>query len=322
MAMRAIRPNATNRENGAGVMGQVVPRFRIDRSTDRWARIGRAVVVTFLAIGVAAYSQASDRRAALDQPASQFAKVNGVRLHYLDWGGKGEVILFLTSLGGSAEDFQPLAISLTDRFHVLALTRRGQGESAKPDTGYDTSQLAEDIRAFLDQRKIKRATLAGYSIAGNELTEFARLYPRRVAKLVYLDAAYDLPQNAELGRRAQLNLPPLPGADKATLELIARSNEYHPDYRSIQAPALGVFVTYDEPPKSTLWDEATRVKLLAWWHDYGKAYRREQIERFEKDMKKAKVVELHNTTHGGFLFEKEQQTILIREMRKFLLGRR
>jgi hypothetical protein len=39
-------------------------------------------------------------------------------------------------------------------------------------------------------------------------------------------------------------------------------------------------------------------------------------------MKKGRVVELHNTTHGGFLFEKEQQTILIREIRKFLLGGR
>lgn len=280
------------------------------------------MVVAFLAVGVAAYAQASDRRTAPDRPASQFVTVNGIRLHYLDWGGTGEVVLFLTSLGGTAEDFHPLAVGLTDRFHVLGLTRRGQGESAKPDTGYDTARLVEDIRAFLDERKIKRATLAGYSIAGNELTEFAKHYPRRVARLVYLDAAYDLAQNAELGRRAQLNLPPLPGADKATLELIARSIEYHPDYKSIQAPALGVFVTYDEPPKSALWDEATKAKLLAWWHDYGKAYRREQIERFEKEMKKGRVVELHNTTHGGFLFEKEQQTILIREIRKFLLGGR
>ena len=305
-------------EMRASVSGHVDGRFRIGGSTDRRARIGRAVVA-FLAIGVAANAQAPDHGTQRDRPVSQFAMVNGVRLHYLDWGGKGEVVLFLTSLGGTAEDFHPLAVGLTDRFQVLGLTRRGQGESGRPDTGYDTTQLVEDVRAFLDQRKVKHATLAGYSIAGNELTEFARLYPRRCAKLVYLDAAYDLAQNAEPGRKARLNLPPLPGADKATLELIARSNEYHPDYTGIEAPALGVFVTYDEPPKSALWDEATKAKLLAWWDDYGKAYRREQIERFERDMKKATVVELHNTTHGGFLFEKEQQTILNREIRKFLL---
>jgi pimeloyl-ACP methyl ester carboxylesterase len=276
-------------------------------------------MVAFLTIGTAAHAQAVRDKGTSERPPSRFATVNGVKLHYLDWGGKGEALLFLTSLGGTAGDFQPLAVRFTDHFHVLGLTRRGQGESAKPDTGYDTYQLVEDIKAFLDLEKLKRVTLVGYSVAGNELTEFAALYPRRVVKLVYLDAAYDLPENAELGRRAQLNLPPLPGADKVTLELIARSEEYHPDYTRIRAPALGFFVTYDEPPKSPLWDEATRAKLVAWWYDYGKAYRREQIERFEKDMKEGKVVELHNTTHGSFVFDKEQQKILIREMRTFLL---
>lgn len=280
------------------------------------------MVVALLTMCATAFAQSASDSIPPRRPISQFADVNGVKLQYLDWGGTGEVLMFLTSLGGTAGDFQPLAVRLTDQFHVLGLTRRGQGESEKPDTGYDTSQLVEDIRAFMDHRKIERATLAGYSIAGNELTEFATRYPQRVVKLIYLDAAYNLPENAELGRKAQLNLPPLPGADKSTLELIARSNEYSPDYKPIQAPALGVFVTYGEPPKSSLWDEATRVRLLAWWHDYGKAYRRKQIERFAKDMRNGRVLELHNTTHGGFLFDKVQQEILIREMRKFLLSDR
>jgi pimeloyl-ACP methyl ester carboxylesterase len=46
--------------------------------------------------------------------------------------------------------------------------------------------LVDDIKAFLDLMHIKRATLVGYSLAGNELTGFASLYPRRVVKLVYL----------------------------------------------------------------------------------------------------------------------------------------
>ena len=223
------------------------------------------ILLTALATAASAQPTPDDRK-----PEPRFATVNGIKLHYLDWGGTGAALLFLTSLGGSAGDFQPLAINFTGHFHVLGLTRRGQGQSDKPDTGYGTSQLVDDIRAFLDLMHIKRATLVGFSLAGNELTEFASLYPRRVVKLVYLDAAYDLAENAELGRKAQLNLPPVPGSDKATLELIARSNEYHPDYTRIRAPALGFFVTYDKPPQSSLWDEATKAKLLAWWYDYGK----------------------------------------------------
>jgi hypothetical protein len=67
-------------------------------------------------------------------------------------------------------------------------------------------------------------------------------------------------------------------------------------------------------------DEATQKKLLAFWSDYGRAYRREQIERFRTGMKWATVVELHNTTHAGFVFDEKQQAMLIRKMRKFLIS--
>jgi hypothetical protein len=60
------------------------------------------------------------------------------------------------------------------------------------------------------------------------------------------------------------------------------------------------------------------AKLLRFWHDYGRAYRREQIDQFKRDIREGRVVELHNTTHGGFVFDKEQQQELIHEMRTFL----
>ncbi len=50
-----------------------------------------------------------------------FVHVNGVKLHYLDWGGKGETILFLTGALCTAHDFDNLASKFTDRFHVLGV---------------------------------------------------------------------------------------------------------------------------------------------------------------------------------------------------------
>lgn len=251
-------------------------------------------------------------------PPAQFVSANGVRLHYLNWGGRNsETILFLTSLGGTADDFHPLAIGLTDRYRVLGLTRRGQGQSEKPAHGaYDNSTLVEDIQAFLDVLNIERVTLVGYSLAGNELTEFAIRYPKRLRKLVYLDAAYDLPRNKELGRKG--DIPPWQFDDPVSAELVARSNEYRPDYRQIRAPALGVFVTYDEPPQAPRLDAALQAKLLQWWFDYGRAYRREQIEKFRSEMKRHRVLELHGTTHAGFVFDPKQQRILIAALRRFL----
>jgi pimeloyl-ACP methyl ester carboxylesterase len=141
------------------------------------------------------------------------AAVNGIKLQYLDWGGKGKTLLFLTGLGDTAHIFDDIAPKFTDHFRVLGLTRRGQGKSDKPEVGYDTNTLVEDIRQFLDAMNIKRVILAGHSLAGNEMTRFAELYPDQVDKLVYLDAAYNREGAAELLAHA----PPLPQPSKEEL---------------------------------------------------------------------------------------------------------
>jgi pimeloyl-ACP methyl ester carboxylesterase len=122
---------------------------------------------------------------------SDFINVNGVRLHYLDWGRSGDVILFLAGMGCNAHIFDNLAPRFADNFHVMALTRRGHGESDQPETGYDINTLTDDIRQFMDATGIEKAILVGHSLAHIELSHFTALYPERVLKLVFLDAAYD-----------------------------------------------------------------------------------------------------------------------------------
>jgi pimeloyl-ACP methyl ester carboxylesterase len=147
-----------------------------------------------------------------------FVSVNGIKLHYLDWGGKGRVLLFLAGVGNSAHIFDDIAPKFRDRFKVLALTRRGHGQSDKPTTGYDLATLTEDIRGFLDQLHISRATLIGHSFAGDELTSFATLYPDRVDKLVYLDAAYDRADlNTEAFSKNPFPSPPPSKEERASI---------------------------------------------------------------------------------------------------------
>jgi pimeloyl-ACP methyl ester carboxylesterase len=127
----------------------------------------------------------------LSNRKSSYANINGIRLHYLDWGGEGPTLIFLTGMGSSAYIFDQFAPRFTDRFRVLGLTRRGQGDSDYPETGYDADTLTEDIRQFMDYLNVEKAVLAGHSLAGVELTHFAATYPSRVEKLIYLDALDD-----------------------------------------------------------------------------------------------------------------------------------
>lgn len=133
----------------------------------------------------------------MDHPLhkSDFVFVNAIRLHYLDWEGDGPALVFLPGMGGTAHIFDRLAPRFSSRsggrFRVLALTRRGHGESDYPSTGYDVETLTEDLRLFLDALGILQVHLVGHSFANVELTHFAALYPQRTLSLVFLDAAID-----------------------------------------------------------------------------------------------------------------------------------
>ena len=122
---------------------------------------------------------------------SDFVKVNGINLHYLDWGGNETVLLFLAGMGSSAYIFNEFAPRFADKFHVMALTRRGHGDSDYPIKGYDVETLTDDVRQFMDALEIDKVILVGHSMANIEMCHFAALYPERILKLVFLDAAMD-----------------------------------------------------------------------------------------------------------------------------------
>ena len=115
----------------------------------------------------------------------------GVKLHFLDFGGTGSPVVLLAGAGNSAWVYSDFGRELAKKHRVLALTRRGHGESEQPKSGYTIELMGDDLLAFLDTHKIDRATLIGHSLAGEEMTRFAKRHPDRVAALVYLDAAFD-----------------------------------------------------------------------------------------------------------------------------------
>lgn len=150
-------------------------------------------VVASLALMIAGYHHSAQASTSVSshKPTSDFVSSNGVRLHYLDFGGTGPTLIFLAGMGDTGHIFEDLALQFTTQFHVLAITRRGYGESEKPSSGYDTDTLVADLKGFMDALGIKRASFVGHSIAGGEMTRLAGLYPARVDRLVYLDAAYN-----------------------------------------------------------------------------------------------------------------------------------
>jgi pimeloyl-ACP methyl ester carboxylesterase len=132
------------------------------------------------------------------EPKSDFVNVNGVNLHYLDWGGSGEAILFIGGIGVNAHAFYSLASYFVMDFRVIAFSRRCHGLSDVVDHGFDLETRVDDIAKFLNYLDIKKATLVGHSMAGQEITHFASIYPDKTKKLIYLDAVFDNTLRAEI----------------------------------------------------------------------------------------------------------------------------
>jgi non-heme chloroperoxidase len=137
----------------------------------------------------------------------------GVQLEVLDFGGQGSPILLLAGLGATAHSYDELAPMLARKHRVFALTRRGTGYSSRPDYGFDTPGLAQDVLRVMDALKLESVLLVGHSIAGEELTWLGGHHPERFNGLVYLDAAFDRSGNAVMKSRQSVlsrSLPPEP----------------------------------------------------------------------------------------------------------------
>jgi pimeloyl-ACP methyl ester carboxylesterase len=192
-----------------------------------------------------------------------------------------------------------VAPHFTDRFHVLGLSRRGQGASEAPPAGYDTNSLADEIRAFLDAMHVDRVDLIGHSIAGSEMTRFAERYPKRVRHLVYLDAAYDMADGYEAAKQAKLPMPSR--ADSPIDKINAEARRTHLDYKKIQAPALAFYALYKTPDDPAGIVPSKRPHDARTFPIVELGYKRDQVRIFRRDMKRGQVVEYFDSDHFFFV---------------------
>jgi pimeloyl-ACP methyl ester carboxylesterase len=121
--------------------------------------------------------------------SSQFLKINGLKLHYLDFGnGDKPPLVCIHGLSGNAHSFDGLAPYLEQRWRMIALDVRGRGDSEWGPSGeYNATVYVNDLVGILDALKFERVTLIGTSMGGIISMMFAGGYPNRVERLVLND---------------------------------------------------------------------------------------------------------------------------------------
>src|ERR1700756_4102510 len=127
------------------------------------------------------------------QPASKFVTVNGLSLHYREWGKAGmPVVVCVHGYTSSAQAFNALARHLQDRYRILALDVRGHGESAwSPTGGYRYADQAGDLAAFVRQVGLDKFVLIGPSMGGIIAMAYAVEHAERLRGLVINDIGPD-----------------------------------------------------------------------------------------------------------------------------------
>jgi pimeloyl-ACP methyl ester carboxylesterase len=119
--------------------------------------------------------------------ASRFAKLDDVRVHYLDQGKGSEALLFVHGWTCSAAFWKPQTAYFAGRTRVIAIDLPGHGESDKPKTAYSMDLFARSIDAVMRDAGVTRAVLVGHSMGTPVIRQFYRRYPDKTIALVIVD---------------------------------------------------------------------------------------------------------------------------------------
>ncbi len=159
------------------------------------------------------------------------AKVNGITLHYLDWGldrGPADAppVVLLHGITGHARVWDHLAERLAPRHRVLVLDQRGHGDSdPAPDDDYRVGTMADDVAAFVGSLRLDRFTLLGHSMGGRIAIKYAADHAARLERLVIVDIGPDINlAGLQRVRDMMANAPERIESEEWAVEYIRRAN--------------------------------------------------------------------------------------------------
>ncbi len=125
-------------------------------------------------------------------------RANGIRQHYLRFGGTGPAIVIVPGISTTAAQWAFIAERLCGRRDVYVLDVRGRGLSESgPHLNYSLDACASDLISFAEALGIGRYTILGHSMGARIAIRAARWRPAFIEQLILVDPPVSGP-----GRRA------------------------------------------------------------------------------------------------------------------------
>ncbi len=122
---------------------------------------------------------------------SQYADVNGLRLHYVSVG-QGKMIMFVHGFPEFWGEWEDQLIEFGQDHQAVALDMRGYNLSAKPGNvdAYHAGSLIEDLRALAEHLGHQKFILVAHDWGGAVAWSVAMRHPECLEKLVIINAPH------------------------------------------------------------------------------------------------------------------------------------
>jgi pimeloyl-ACP methyl ester carboxylesterase len=135
---------------------------------------------------------------------SEYADVNGTRLHYVA-GGQGEPVVLLPAWPETWWQYRKIMPALARRHRVIVVEVRGMGGSARPTGGFDKKNMARDVHELVGSLGYDSVNVVGHDIGAMVAFSFAANHGAATRRLALLDVLH--PDDS----RYEMPLLPRPG---------------------------------------------------------------------------------------------------------------
>lgn len=105
--------------------------------------------------------------------------------------GFGFPLILLHGNGEKHGYFQHQTEYFSKHYRVIALDTRGHGRSPRGSGEFSIRRFADDLHDFMEEKKIEKAHILGFSDGGNIALCFALKYPQMVERLILNGANLD-----------------------------------------------------------------------------------------------------------------------------------
>ncbi len=115
-------------------------------------------------------------------------RANGIRQHYLRYGGRGEPLVLIPGITSPAITWGFVGERLGAKYDTYILDTRGRGLSEVPaDADYSLDTYAKDAAEFAAALGLQRYRLVGHSMGARIAARMGRRYGERLVRVALVD---------------------------------------------------------------------------------------------------------------------------------------